>query len=155
MFIGNKQFKVENIIGGPGEKIFVLRSLNVDDFGGYSYVICKREDFYLCVESKHSTCSIKNDRKDHKVMMELLPWNELEEIAKVYTAGANKYGPNKWQNLPDGYQRYKGAMLRHLTEVEKGNDVDPDTGCLHAAQIAWNAIAMLHFKMDEYRSKSK
>lgn len=152
-FIGNKQFKVENIIGGPGEKIFVLRSLNVDDFGGYSYVICKREDFYLCVESKHSNGSIKNDRKDHKVRMELLPWNELEEIAKVYTAGANKYGPNKWQNLPDGYQRYKGAMLRHLTEVEKGNDVDPDTGCLHAAQIAWNAIAMLHFKMDEYKKR--
>ena len=28
--------------------------------------------------------SIKNDRKDGKIMMELLPWPELEEIAKVY-----------------------------------------------------------------------
>lgn len=63
--------------------------------------------------------SIKNDRKDGKVMMELLPWPELEEIAKVYTAGAKKYGPHNWENLPNGYERYKGAMLRHLTELEK------------------------------------
>lgn len=93
--------------------------------------------------------SIKNDRKDGKVMMELLPWRELEEIAKVFTAGAKKYGANRWQNLPDGYERYKGAMLRHISEVEKGNIIDEDTGCMHAAQIAWNAIAMLHFKMNE------
>lgn len=98
--------------------------------------------------------SIKNDRTDNKVMMELLPFRELEEIARVYTAGAKKYGPNRWQNLPDGYQRYKGALLRHLTELEKGNDIDEDTGCMHAAQIAWNAIAMLHFKMNEMENKN-
>lgn len=92
----------------------------------------------------------KNDRIDGKVRMDLLPWPELEEVARVYTAGAKKYGENQWQNLEDGYQRYKGAMLRHLTEVEKGNIVDGDTGCLHAAQIVWNALAMLHFKMQEY-----
>lgn len=32
----------------------------------------------------------KNDRIDGKVRMELLPFPELEEIAKVYTAGAKK-----------------------------------------------------------------
>lgn len=95
------------------------------------------------------TESVKNDRQDNKVMMDLLPWAELEEIGKVYTAGAKKYGPNRWQNLPNGYERYKGAMLRHLTEVEKGDIFDNDTGCMHAAQVAWNAIAMLHFKMKE------
>lgn len=94
----------------------------------------------------------KNDRVDGKVRMELLPWPELEEIAKVYTAGAEKYGPNNWQNLEDGYERYKGAMLRHLTEVEKGNAIDEDTGCYHIAQCAWNAIAMLHFKLKEYNN---
>lgn len=96
------------------------------------------------------TESVKNDRKDNKVMMELLPWPELEEIAKVFTAGAKKYGPNRWQNLPDGYERYKGAMLRHLTEVEKGNAIDTDTGCMHAAQVAVNAIFMLSYKLKEY-----
>lgn len=93
--------------------------------------------------------SKKNDRQDGKVMMELLPFRELEEIAKVFTAGAKKYGKNTWQNLPDGYERYKGALLRHLTEIEKGNEIDEDTGCMHAAQVAINAIFMLHFKMNE------
>lgn len=91
----------------------------------------------------------KNDYADGKVRMDLLPWPELEEIARVYTAGAKKYGPDNWKRLPDGYQRYKGAMLRHLCEVEKENIYDAETGCMHIAQVAWNAIAMLHFKMQE------
>lgn len=117
------------------------------------FTICCSEDVIEKCEDIENE-SIKNDRKDNKVMMELLPWPELEEVGKVYTAGAKKYGPNKWQNVPDGYQRYKGAMLRHLTELEKGNDIDPETGCLHAAQIVWNAIAMLHCKMKEMSLKN-
>lgn len=95
----------------------------------------------------------KNDFIDGKVRMDLIPWPELEEIAKVYTAGARKYGENNWKKLPDGYNRYKGAMLRHLVEVEKGNVYDEETGCMHAAQCAWNAIAMLHFNMKEIRER--
>lgn len=114
---------------------------------GNSTYYCSDDCFYP--DSFAEPKSRKNDRKDGKVMMELLPWPELEKIAEVYTAGAKKYGPHNWENLPDGYERYKGAMLRHLTEMEKGNDIDPDTGCMHAAQVAWNAIAMLHFKMNK------
>lgn len=88
--------------------------------------------------------SVKNDYKDHKLRWDLLPLAEIEDIVKVYTAGADKYGPNKWQGLPDGYNRYKGAMLRHLMEYEKGNTIDEETGCLHLAAVAWNAIAMLY-----------
>lgn len=91
--------------------------------------------------------SIKNDRKDGKLRWDLLPLGLVEEIVRVYTAGADKYGENRWQELPDGYNRYKAAMLRHLVEHEKGNDFDEDTGCRHLAQCAWNALAMLHFSM--------
>ena len=95
----------------------------------------------------------KNDRIDGKVRMDLLPWPELEEVARVLTAGAKKYGANNWQGLEDGYERYKGAMLRHLTEVEKGIEIDADTGCRHIAQVACNALFMLHFKLQEYNKK--
>ena len=88
--------------------------------------------------------SVKNDWKDEKPMWELLPLEDVEDIVKVYTAGAKKYGPDRWQNLDNGFQRYKAAMLRHLVEYEKGNRIDADTGCMHLAQVAWNAIAMLH-----------
>lgn len=96
---------------------------------------------------------IKNDYKDHKLRWDLLPLKEIEDIVKVYTAGADKYGPNNWQNLSDGYNRYKGAMLRHLMEYEKGNTTDEETGCLHLAQVAWNAIAMLYFSKQAKENK--
>lgn len=87
--------------------------------------------------------SKKNDFLDQKLRWDLLPLEEIEEIVKVYTAGSKKYGDNTWQNLPNGLQRYKAALLRHLLEFEKGNEIDEETGCLHLAQTAWNAIAML------------
>lgn len=91
----------------------------------------------------------KNDFLDDKLRWDLLPLEEIEEIVKVYTAGSKKYGDNNWQALPNGVQRYKAALLRHLVEFEKGNEVDEETGCKHLAQVAWNAIAML------YLSKNK
>ena len=88
--------------------------------------------------------SKKNDRLDDKLRWELLPLEDIEDIVKVYTAGAKKYGPNTWQNLPDGYNRYKAAFFRHLLEHEKGNWLDEETGSIHLAQCVWNALAMLH-----------
>ena len=82
-------------------------------------------------------------------MWELLPLKDIEDVVRVYTAGAKKYGPNRWQDLPDGYNRYKAAMFRHLLEHEKGNEIDKDTGCLHIAQVAWNAIALLHIVREQ------
>lgn len=89
--------------------------------------------------------SIKNDILDDKLRWDLLPMEEIEDIVRVYHAGAKKYGPNKWQNLPNGFERYRAAMMRHLIEYMKGNKTDSDTGCLHLAQVCWNAIAMLWY----------
>ena len=65
----------------------------------------------------------KNDEKDDKTRWELMPLDCLEDIARVYTEGAKKYGENTWQYLDNGYQRYKAALLRHLWEFEKGNEI--------------------------------
>lgn len=85
----------------------------------------------------------KNDFIDNKLRWDLLPLEEIEDIVKVYTAGAKKYSDNSWQDLENGYQRYKAALFRHLLEYEKGNKIDSDTGCQHLAQVAWNAITLL------------
>lgn len=102
--------------------------------------------------------SKKNDFKDHKLRWDLLPLKDIEDVVKVYTAGSNKYGDNTWQNLDNGYERYKAALFRHLMEYEKGNETDDETGCLHLAQVVWNAIAMLHiskYKHDNERPISR
>ena len=49
----------------------------------------------------------KNDYQDGKLRWDLLPLEEIEDIVKLYTAGSIKYGDNNWQNLENGYQRYK------------------------------------------------
>lgn len=39
---------------------------------------------------------MKNDRRDHKLRWDLLPLSEIEDVVAVYTAGAEKYGSNRW-----------------------------------------------------------
>ena len=101
------------------------------------------------MEQENKTEARKNDRLDDKLRWELLPLEDVEDIVRVYTAGAKKYGPDQWQNLPDGIKRYKAALLRHLVEFDKGNEIDEETGCRHLAAVAWNAIAMLHISKQQ------
>lgn len=69
----------------------------------------------------------------------------LTEVAKVGTFGARKYTENGWIQVPNAKDRYEDAMLRHYLALKSGEKIDPDTGCLHAAHLAWNALAWLHF----------
>ncbi len=100
-------------------------------------------------KENESQVARKNDRKDGKLMWELLPLQDVEDVVRVFTAGAQKYGVDHWQKLPNGYQRYKAAMFRHLLEFEKGNWTDEETGCIHLAQVVWNAIALLHIEKEK------
>lgn len=111
---------------------------------------CKTKD--MKEKNRENTPSIKNDRLDEKLRWELLPLEDVEDIVRVYTAGAKKYGENKWQDLPDGIRRYKAALLRHLVEYDKGNEIDEETGSLHLAAVAWNAIAMLHISKQQKKN---
>lgn len=89
--------------------------------------------------------SIKNDFKDDKLRWDLLPMEEIEDIVRVYHAGAKKYGPNRWQNLEDGFERYRAACARHIMAYMKGERMDDETNVHHLAAAAWNVIAMLYY----------
>lgn len=102
----------------------------------------------------------KDDRADGKLRWDLLPLAEIEDIVRVYTEGAKKYVENSWQDIPDGFNRYLGATMRHLVAYTKGERFDSDTGCMHLAQVVWNAIAMLYYDkhnkgLVEWKSQKK
>jgi hypothetical protein len=102
----------------------------------------------------------KDDRADGKLRWDLLPLAEIEDIVRVYTEGAKKYVENSWQDIPDGFNRYLGATMRHLVAYTKGERFDSDTGCMHLAQVVWNAIAMLYYDkhnkgLVEWKSQEK
>jgi hypothetical protein len=72
----------------------------------------------------------------------------LMAVAEVGTFGAKKYSRGGWQSVPEGAQRYNDAMWRHLLK-EQREDLDPDSGLMHKAHRAWNALAELELLLRE------
>lgn len=70
----------------------------------------------------------------------------LLAVAEVATYGANKYCEDGWRSVPDGIKRYTDAKDRHrlFGAIEER---DPESGLLHAAHEAWNALAVLELKL--------
>lgn len=68
----------------------------------------------------------------------------LEQVARVWDFGTKKYGKGNWQYVTNARNRYTNALLRHLA-AETKSDWDSETQLLHAAHVAWNALARLHF----------
>ena len=99
--------------------------------------------------------SKKNDRTEGKLRWELLPIPLMEKLVEVYEFGANKYGPNTWQELEDGEDRYLGAMFRHLNAHKKGEKIDPESGLLHVQHMAWNAIAIMYTVLHKEENHDK
>ena len=85
-----------------------------------------------------------------KVMASLLlDFNKaLLAVAEVGTIGAKKYSRGGWKEVPDGYNRYTDAMLRHLFADSDYDDGVGGTGLLHDAQVAWNALARLQYRLE-------
>lgn len=66
----------------------------------------------------------------------------LEQVGRVGTFGAEKYAPHGWVHVDNGFDRYTDAMYRHLM-AEATQLRDGQTGLMHAAHAAWNALARL------------
>ena len=71
----------------------------------------------------------------------------LEQVGFVGTHGAKKYSDNGWLSVPDGQERYKDALYRHLIAYEKGEDVDKDSDLLHLSHLCWNCLAILDLEL--------
>lgn len=61
----------------------------------------------------------------------LLPLKDLEGVVRVMEFGVKKYARDDWKRLPDGYNRYLAAHLRHMVEVlENPTHIDDESGLL-------------------------
>lgn len=74
----------------------------------------------------------------NKPRTELFPLSVLENVSAVLTFGAQKYEANNWKKVDP--ERYKGALLRHLAAIERGETIDPDSGLPHIDHVACNAV---------------
>ena len=74
-------------------------------------------------------------------------YQALLDVGYIGTFGAKKYTPNGWKEVDNAQQRYESALLRHTLAAIGGNPYDEETGHLHLAHAAWNALALtqMHF----------
>lgn len=90
---------------------------------------------------------IKGKKFDsRKPMWHLLPFKQLEEVVKILTFGANKYGEDDWRffvSKKDNDKRYVSACLRHVSAFMNGDKNDEETNFHHLA----HAVCCLLFVM--------
>lgn len=67
----------------------------------------------------------------------------IEAVAGLSEFGATKYSWEGWRHVPNGIERYREALVRHVLAEQTEGPVDPETGLLHATAVAWNALASL------------
>ena len=75
----------------------------------------------------------------------------LLAVAEIGTYGRHKYSKSGWKYVENGIERYTNAMDRHRLK-EGIETVDLETEMLHAAHLAWNALARLELMLREQQS---
>ena len=88
------------------------------------------------------TDAIKYDQ--NKLRYDLIPACSLEELVRVYTFGAGKYGDRNWEKGMS-WGRIFGAIMRHLWAWWRGENTDPETGITHLAHAAWGCFALIAY----------
>ena len=79
----------------------------------------------------------------------------LLAVAEVTTYGMNKYNqPGSWRLIENALVRYEDALGRHdlLGQLEERC---PESGLLHLAHRAWNALAILELALTSQPDKQE
>lgn len=89
-------------------------------------------------------------RKDDqgKLPYDLIPPELLEATAAVLRFGAAKYEPRNWEKGM-AWSRPFAALMRHMWEWWKGNDIDPETGMNHLWHAACCIAFLISYEMRE------
>lgn len=87
---------------------------------------------------------IKHDQ--HKIRWDLVPYDAVNEIAKVLTFGASKYEARNWEKGMD-WSRAFGALQRHLTRWFHGQDKDKETRLTHLSNAGCCLFFLLSWEL--------
>lgn len=68
-----------------------------------------------------------------KIDHTMLPIDALEEVSKALMSGRTRFGAWNWAINPLTQTEYLAKVHRHVLAHQKGEDIDPITGCTHIA----------------------
>lgn len=77
-----------------------------------------------------------------KPPVDLLDPYALEQIALVLAFGAQKYHAHNWRS-GIRYSRLIAAAMRHIMAINRGEDIDPESGLPHAAHAGCCVMFLL------------
>lgn len=108
----------------------------------------KREDLHVP--------GAKDDgaKVDLSIILECFP-RALWEVGRVADYGARKYSRGGCLKVKNAMQRYEAADMRHKLSFHKGEERDQESGMLHLAHCAWNALIQLEIYLREKEIESK
>lgn len=72
----------------------------------------------------------------------------IEAVAEVGMYGLTLHEEGSWKDVPNGLQRYREALQRHLLK-HATEDRDKGSGLLHEAHQCWNNLAVLELRLIE------
>lgn len=76
---------------------------------------------------------------------DLVPWEQMQEVSKLYGRGAEKYAPNNWCKGYAWSLSY-AALMRHLTQFWMGQSYDEETECHHLSSVIFHSLALMYFE---------
>jgi hypothetical protein len=82
----------------------------------------------------------KRDTQKGKPRYDLISPLALKRVAKLYTAGLEKYGEDNWsKGMP--FRRFYASMMRHAIQFAEGDKSED-----HLSAVVFNALAIIHFQ---------
>jgi hypothetical protein len=86
----------------------------------------------------------RGQKGDKLCRLDLLPVEELWEVAEHYGKGARKYSDDNWRK---GYPWHLSfaALLRHAYAFWNREDIDAETGSHHLCAVVFHALSLMWF----------
>ena len=91
-----------------------------------------------------------------KLRYDLIPPLANRECAKVWTEALGKYPEGNWEKgMP--WTEVIASAMRHLEAIRMGEDIDAESGLLHAAHLQCNAAMLTeyYFTKQDFDNRKK
>ncbi len=99
---------------------------------------------HACQSSQ--TISIAKHFDEGKPPVDLIPWDAMREVSRVYGYGESKYGDfNYLKGMP--WRKLYGSTLRHLFAWSIGEDLDAESGLPHLAHACCDILMLLTYAL--------
>lgn len=82
---------------------------------------------------------------DGKPDLALIPLIGLEDAARVFTYGSKKYAAWNWAKGM-AWSVPVACMMRHLAAMQRGEEIDPESGLPHVGHIMCNALMLATYR---------